>query len=91
MLLSLYRYATRGRVQTEKSEWEDWRDPDFEVAVGLYKFHSVYPQRSSTLFQPLNRKCGDILITKFAFDCHMYRYIAAQARWGSARWNQVDP
>jgi hypothetical protein len=41
--------------------------------VGLYKLNAVDPALESAWFQPLNLKC-DILVSKFAFKCNLYRY-----------------
>jgi hypothetical protein len=46
------------------------------AVVGLYKLNPVYPQLESTwILQPLNLKF-DLLVSKFAFKCNLYRYTA---------------
>ena len=42
--------------------------------VGLYKLNAVEPWLESAWFQTLNLKC-DILVSKFAFKCNLYRYV----------------
>jgi hypothetical protein len=42
-------------------------------SVGLCELNPVDPQLESAWFQPLSLKC-DILVSKFAFKCNLYRY-----------------
>ena len=64
--------------------------PEEVHVAGLYKLNPDYPQLESAWFQTLNLKC-DILVSKFAFKCNLYRCYTSASYPGKDLYGNADP